>query len=147
MKELTKTVTTTEVTGYEAFDGTVFQSKEECRKYETSAATVAKQAAWHYLVADRGEYDLFRYDDVGLLIFDVPDIKAFGIIANWANLCGVWDANRFTPDYVGKRVGFYQTCGDFEFVPEFATKEAMLTYFTKHIEDLYRDADPKEVQA
>lgn len=43
MKEIKRTRTIEEVTGYEAFDGQVFSSKEECKKYEESAIGVIKK--------------------------------------------------------------------------------------------------------
>lgn len=75
MKELTKEVVTREVTGYEAFDGKFFKSKEECEKYEKSAKGVAAAGAMEYKIGDGCESDLYDnacYDN-GVEIFDVKN--------------------------------------------------------------------------
>ena len=140
MREIKKVVTREEVTGYEACDGTVFRTKEECQKYEESAKFVAKKAAWHYLVADvRGSYDLFNSDDEYLAVFDIPDMEAYRAIANWANLTGVYDNKDFTPDYVGKRVAFLHNWDGYYFSTHFATEEAMMELYTKEIKACFAD--------
>ncbi len=145
MKEIKTTKTIEEVTGYKAFDGQFFRSKEECTLYESSAEAATKQAAWHYLVAERTDYSVFGSDDWGLYVFDIPDTKAYETILHWSHLAGVCRKDQFTPEYIGKRVAFcwYDWCEP-EFVPERATKEAMLAFYTKRIEDLFAD---KEEQA
>ena len=55
MKVNTRTKTIEEVISYEAFDGKLFTEEAECIKYESSARATAKQAAWHYLVAERSD--------------------------------------------------------------------------------------------
>lgn len=141
MKEIKTTKTIEEVTGYEAFDGTLFRTVEACKEYEDSAKGAAKQAAWHYLVDDRGSYDLFGCEESGLLVFDVPNADAYTIIRHWAELGKVWDAKGFTPDYIGKRVGFYTSWEECSFIKCYATKEAMLAFYTREIEKMFADKD------
>lgn len=61
MREITTEKIITEVTGYEAGDGIVFKSKEECEKYEQSAEYVLRQGYVKHIVAQTNEYDLFDY--------------------------------------------------------------------------------------
>lgn len=140
MREIKKVVTREEVTGYEACDGTLFRSKEECQKYEDSARCVAQKAAWHYLVAEvRGSYDLFNSDDEYLTVFDIPDMEAYRAIANWANLIDTYGLDDFTPDCVGKRVAFLHNWDGYYFNPYFATEKAMMEFYAKQIKACFED--------
>lgn len=140
MKEIKTTQTIEVVTGYEAMDGTIFRTREECEKYESSAKTAAKAAAWHYLVGDRGSYDVFKSDDEDrLIVFDIPDMNAYLAIRTWAEHEQVFDLQGFTPDYIGKRTAFHKSWDDIYFCKFYATKEVMLEFYTKEIEDLFSD--------
>ena len=140
MREIKKVVTREEITGYEACDGTEFRSKEECLKYEESAKFVAQKAAWHYLVEEmRGDYDIFSCDDEYLTVFDIPDMNAYRAIANWANLINTYGLDDFTPDYVGKRVAFMHDWNGYSFIKCYATEEAMMEFYTKHIKACFED--------
>ena len=146
MKEIKKTITREEITGYEAFDGTVFRSEDECRKYENSALAAAKRAAWHYLVAERSDWEILN-DDSTLIIFDVPDATAYDTISHWAELEGAWDRANFTPAYIGKRVAFVDPEYDsLNFNTYFATKEALLANYTRAIEALFADKETPETK-
>lgn len=143
MKEIKKTITREEITGYEAFDGTLFFSAEECRKYEDTAVCAAKAAAWHYHIDDRYSYDLFDSDEVSLIVFDVPDANAYEVIRHWAELAEVWDAKHFTPNYIGERVAFFESYGDVSFNLYFATKKDMVALYMKEIEAMFADKETK----
>lgn len=131
-----------EITSYEAFDGTKFKTESECIKYEESAVAAAKKAAWHYLVAERVDYDIFDSEDTGLNVFDVPDATAYEIILHWGNISKVYRIEEFTPTYIGKRVAFLWTEWDgISFCPVYATKEQMLEFYTEHIEQLFADKE------
>lgn len=45
---------------YEAVDGTIFNSKEECIKYENSAAAVLKSRYKKLVIKETNEWDLFK---------------------------------------------------------------------------------------
>lgn len=146
MKEIKTTQTIEVVTGYEAMDGTIFRTREECEKYESSAKTAAKAAAWHYLVGDRGSYDVFKNEDEeSLIVFDIPDMNAYLAIRTWAEGERAFNLALFTPDYIGKRTAFHNSWGDIYFCKVYATKEAMLEFYTKEIESLFADkaTDPQ----
>lgn len=145
MEELKRTITREETYGFKADDGTVFHSKEECLKYEESAVHAAKAAAWHYLVDERYDEDLFNNDYESLIIFDCPDAKAYEVIRHWAEVDHkVWDAKHFTPDYIGKRVAFFSNYDeDIYFNTHFATKEALMALYTKIIDSMFADKETK----
>ena len=63
MKELTKEVT--EVYAYQAEDGKIFSSKEECEKYENSAYSVIKRDFEKLKLAEYSECDVFENQGYG----------------------------------------------------------------------------------
>lgn len=63
MKKIEREITTKELVGYEAFDGTMFQSEEECSKYEGSAVGVLIGRIMKFTVKKGAEYDIF--DGIG----------------------------------------------------------------------------------
>ena len=144
MKEIKTTKTIEEITGYEAFDGNRFSTKEECEKYEAGAVQAAKLAAWHYLVADRCDYEIFGSEDCGLYVFDIPDVKAYEIVLHWAQMDGAYALDKFTPDYIGKRVALRWSEWDSnDFIPVYATEEAMIAWYTERIRKMFADKEPK----
>lgn len=50
MKEIKQSRIIEEVTGYEAFDGTVFKTEEECIKYEGTAEAVITKRFFSHVV-------------------------------------------------------------------------------------------------
>lgn len=65
MKELTITRTITEVTGYQAEDGRIFSSKEECEKYENTAYSVIKRDFEKLKLAEYCECQVFENQGYG----------------------------------------------------------------------------------
>lgn len=140
MKINKETKTIEEITSYEAFDGTKFKTESECMKYEESAVAAAKKAAWHYFVAERTDFDIFRCEDEGLYVFDVPDATAYEIILHWGNINEMYRISEFTPSYIGKRVAFTWNAWEApSFCPVYATKEQMIEFYTNCIEKLFAD--------
>ena len=141
MKEIKKVRTIEETSyTYEAFDGTVFYNRNECVLYEQSALGAAKAAAWHYFVGERSSEAVFNSCcEDSLLVFDIPDGAAYQAVRMWAELDKVWDANLFTPVYIGKRVAFYSSCGEYYFEYRYATKEDLIQYLMEGIEALFAD--------
>ena len=85
MQELTRDIKKTEVYGYEAEDGTFFDKKEECQKYEESARMVCYGKAKQYLIGKTTEYNLLEFgdSDCGIEIFNVPDMEAAKVIEQY----------------------------------------------------------------
>lgn len=69
MKSVSKEVTNT-IYGWEAIDGTFFDNKEECQKYENSAKTVVL-AKYNKLVIKSGSEDELFYIGCGDNIVDI----------------------------------------------------------------------------
>lgn len=73
MKSVSKEVTNT-IYGWEAIDGTFFDNKEECQKYENSAKTVIL-AKYNKLVIKSGSEEELFYIGCGDNIIDVVRIS------------------------------------------------------------------------
>jgi len=87
MKELkrTETITREITTGWEASDGKVFNTEEECKKYEQSAECVCFEAAKKYRLGKCDEMDFFEFGscDCEVEFFTVPDMEAAKVIAQY----------------------------------------------------------------
>jgi hypothetical protein len=99
MKELKRTVTTETVWGYEAEDGTIFTSKDECERYEASAYAVAEKSARQFRVKDINFDSVLPWfcSDETVYIYDVPTLDAMRIINTFLHLrmssCNLLEAN------------------------------------------------------
>lgn len=78
MKSVSKEVTNT-VCGWEAIDGTFFENKEECKKYENSAKTVIL-AKYNKLVIKSGSEEELFYIGCGDNIVDIVKISKYSDI-------------------------------------------------------------------
>lgn len=56
----TEETITTIITKYEAIDGTIFESKDECKKYEDTAICVLRSRYNPLVITSTTEYDLFQ---------------------------------------------------------------------------------------
>ena len=106
MKEIKKTIET--IAGYEAIDGTIFTTKEECAKYEEGAKMVAYAAAKKHerarFITDR-IINIFSYEDE-MAAFDIPDEDALRAVNIWLKLrCPSGDL--IDSKYIGQRVIIY----------------------------------------
>ena len=80
MKKITKTKTIEEVIGYEAYDGTHFEVREECEKYEKTAKAVIEMRIKPYKLGETSEWNFFCYrgcDDSTVEVYSIPDEEAF----------------------------------------------------------------------
>ena len=140
MKKLTTTITREEIIGYEAFDGTRFHNEEECDKYEKSAKAAAKRTAMQYLIREYGSWDLLNNDEDALLVFDVRDMDAYKAVTHWAELASVPGRVKFTTDYIGSKVAFFDYgCDDIYFNETYATKESLTKFYMGLIEAAFAD--------
>lgn len=78
MKSVSKEVTNT-ICGWEAIDGTFFENKEECKKYENSAKTVIL-AKYNKLVIKSGSEEELFYIGCGDNIVDIVKISKYSDI-------------------------------------------------------------------
>ena len=108
MKELKRTETIEKVIGYEADDGTQFDSKEECEKYENSAFFVVFTRFKKLVVKEIIECDLFGNQGYGSeeYIYYLIDIKNKNDVDIYNQFLLFTDKSCATIDdaYIGKRI-------------------------------------------
>lgn len=140
MKEMKRTRTIEEVTGYEAEDGTVFLTKEECEKYE-STAKVAVYKAFKELMVNGKEFaeceiwENYGYgsEEFDLAVIEIKNETDLEIANRYYELSG---GHSISKDYIGKKVlvniGFcYDDRKDCP--PNPRTKEMLVEDFTKDV--------------
>lgn len=108
MKELTREVTTKEITGYEANDGTIFCSKEECEKYEQTSDCVIKAAFEKLVIAENNEFSLFDgygcgSDEWRIVLIHINNAEELKT-ANMYSQITVRHDNRFDENSIGKEL-------------------------------------------
>lgn len=142
MKELKKTITTETIVGYEAEDGTVFSSREECQKYEQSAKNVIRKLAADLRIRAwdlDSLYPQYGYDDE-LFVWYIRDAEHLRIINQYLrDICDYFD---YIPaEYIGNRVAVVvdENCGHAFFI---GTYSEILTRFTSQLNKLFADPKP-----
>lgn len=140
MEVIKRTRTIEEVTGYEAEDGTIFKTKEECEKYEDTAK-VAVYKAFKELMVNGEEFaeceiwENFGYgsEEFDLAVIDIKSETDLEIANRYYELNGGYSISK---DFMGKKVlvniGFcYDNRKDCP--PNPRTKEMLIEEFTKDI--------------
>lgn len=154
MKEIKKTRTIEEVTGYEAFDGTEFTTKEECEKYENSAIGVVTKELEKLFIDERFVecqiYEHFGYgsEEFEYAIVDIKNDDDLRIINQYYELQSkgnIKSESLISRDYIGKRVMI--TLGytyDREYTyPNPMTEDKLIELFKKEI-GMYFNPTKKE---
>lgn len=93
MKEVVEEITTVDkVTKFEAADGTRFDSKDECRKYETSALAVMRGRVMEYKVGEpKNAWTLMGgCDDNTVAGFNLPTKESVNVFLQWLYLECPW---------------------------------------------------------
>lgn len=114
MKEIKTTRTVEEVRGYEAIDGTFFETKEECRKYEKTANAVIGKRFYDICVKDSNgkcaisewrlwEFCGFASDENYLVVADIQNEKDLDVV-NMYREARRPNAPTVTKDYIGEKV-------------------------------------------
>ena len=153
MKEIKRTRTIEEVTGYEANDGTIFTTKEECKKYEESAECAVRAMFDSICVKNMhhdktfAECELWERYGYGGEDFKyvIADIKTEDELKIANMFCKMWASQYGKPlgiDYIGKRVliaigdnydhSFYPCGTEHEMVEDF--KKLMAAFFHDDME-------------
>lgn len=158
MKELKTTKTITEVSGYEAYDGTVFRTANECVLYEESAYSVLRKRLSALAVSvDGSHHDTFSeceiYTDFGcgsdeyeFMVVDIKnadDLKTvnqyYEYMRKASNVKRELLPNDLIPDrYIGKRVMI--TIGynfDKSISPEPMTMDELVEKFRNQINNYF----------
>lgn len=142
MKELKRTVTTETTYGYEANDGTVFSSKEECEKYEQSARCVIRQHAKDILFREWDCDSLFggyHYED-NVKVWFIKDENTLSIVNQYLRSMDPY-ASLVTPDYIGLRVAVV-VGSDGCYSSVLGTYNEILLDFTNKLNKLFADPAP-----
>lgn len=140
MKELKRTVTTEETYGFEASDGTVFSSKEECLKYEDSANYVIRRNAKNLLFREWDCDSLFGgycYDD-HIKVWFIKDENHLLIINQYLQMIDFRCGNILSPEYIGNRVAVVVS-EDSQYVDVLGTYHDILNGFTSDLNRLFAD--------
>lgn len=166
MREIKTTKTIEEVTGYEAFDGQVFKTKEECEKYERSAIAVIKKRlnsiavsvdSYGYTFSECEIFESYGYgsEDYQYMVVDIKnedDLKAvnqyYELIRKENNYKENDGDCLLVPDrYIGKRT---MICigneYDMALHPCPKTMEELIENFTKDISNFFLTQAEKEAK-
>jgi len=110
MKEIVKERVIKEVTGYEATDGTMFKTKEECEKYENSSLA-AIRGMFRNLMVDEPFPECSIYEDFGygseeyfFCVVDIKDEEDLKVALMYQNEVAPNSAIQFNPTMIGKRI-------------------------------------------
>ena len=157
MKEIKRERTIEEVCGYEANDGRIFSSKEECEKYEKTARAVIFNA-FKQLVVDKifpecNIWEGYGYggEEFNMAIIDIKneeDLRAANMYFEEFKFC-----DQLNRDYIGKRILVnlgYNSEGDCSICPR--TEEELIKNFKKDMAKFFhpkakegkKDADKRE---
>ena len=115
MKTLTTTKTIEEITGYEAYDGTVFKTKEECEKYENTASFVITERFKKLVIKEMEGIDITECasafclsstdEDWYYVLIEIKNDDDLRVAQMYENLVGFSHADRhFTTEMIGKRI-------------------------------------------
>lgn len=118
MKKIEREEVVKKVIGYEANDGTRFNSEEECRKYEDSAAYAIRKQFDKLIVRNKYSddnglfsechiYENFGYggEEYEMAVIDIKSLEDVKVVDMFVSACcdnTNWKG--FNRDYVGKRV-------------------------------------------
>lgn len=115
MKEIKRTKTIEQLVGYEAFDGKIFKTEDECRNYEQSAYGVLRKGLEDLMVGESFNetmlFEDFGYgsEEYGLAVIEIKDeddlfkVNHYYEFVNEVNGCHICH-NPIGKEYIGKRV-------------------------------------------
>ena len=153
MKELTKEVVTREVTGYEAFDGTVFNSEVECVKYEGTAEAVITKRFFSHIVKGNKNYGvvnpwstiiLHGYEEDVDVLYDMKDDEAVKDFEMYAQLKEYYNADQDIDKYKGEIILVSLYIGGEERCLINGTEKEILEDFTKFVKKTFDCSEGKE---
>ena len=110
------------ITGYEAGDGTLFDSKEECKKYEESAVYAIKKQ-FYDMAGDVRCVDTYLCGDDCIYLVDLSSPERLTLANMWMKTQGSND--RFTDDMIGKKIAV-NTGYDGDFAYIMGTREQVI---------------------
>lgn len=141
MKEIKVSKTIEEVTGYEAMDGTLFKTEEECKKYEESAEGVItaqfRQLVVGGVFVETCIWENYGYgnDDWEMCVIDIKDVNDLEIANRYYKMyhCPLIDKS-----YIGQRILVQLGCSyDRNVHPLPRTREQLIEQFTNTIDKYF----------
>lgn len=153
MKEIKQSRIIEEVTGYEAFDGTVFKTEDECIKYEgTAEAVITKRFFSHVVKGDK--YNsvvdpwvttiLHGYEEDVDVLYDMKDDEAIKDFEMYAQLKEHCQKPQDIIEYKGKVVLVLISNYDEERCFIEGTEEEILEDFTKFVKKTFNREDKEK---
>lgn len=143
MKPITYTKTIEETIAWEADDGTRFNNRDACEKYEKSAVCVAGEAVKKLTVNDvcaEGAFGDFCtcYDDE-VMVFDIKNAEDLNRVNTLLKLQS-GENDIIDPKYIGSKVAFRYYCGE-NFGTLHGTRAEMEAEFSTLMDKLFKDGE------
>lgn len=110
MKEIKKTITTEVIDGYEAIDGRIFRSREECNEYEQTCEAIIfadLKTLWVPGIEPFTELDIYRdcgYDGDYYMLIRIKDSSDLEKLNKYIYFVTHRDDKFIKPNYIGKEL-------------------------------------------
>lgn len=146
MKEIKQSRIIEEVTGYEAFDGTVFKTEDECIKYEeTAEAVITKRFFSHVVKGNKhnsvvdpwGTIILHGYEEDLDVLYDVKDDEAIKDFEMYVQLKEYYNKDQDISKYKGEIILVALYIGGEERCFIEGTEEELIEDFTKFVKKTF----------
>lgn len=151
MKEIKQMIE--KVTGYEAFDGTVFKTEVECVKYEGTAEAVITKRFFSHIVKGNKNYGvvdpwstiiLHGYEEDVDVLYDMKDDEAVKDFEMYAQLKEYYNADQDIDKYKGEIILVSLYIGGEERCLINGTEKEILEDFTKFVKKIFDYSESKE---
>ena len=153
MKEIKRTRTIEEVTGYEAFDGKLFDNMEECKKYEDTAYGVLGKELRKLMVNGDEFGECQIWEDYGygseefyMAVLDIKTEEDLFLANRYFELVGR-GTELIDKKFIGKRIlvsmGYTY---DRQIAPYPRTKEELMEQFEKNLDEFFMTQEEREAK-
>ena len=135
MKTITREKVVAEIVGYEAYDGTRFDSEKECKEYENSWRQIIKRRFCDLVVAQTNICDLLGIgteEDLVLCVL-LKDKTDVDYANQYMNIDAITYCALFSDDDIGKEVFVYTTY-DWEWMTRLGTFDEIVDKMKANIE-------------
>ena len=156
-KNIKKVQKIEEVITYEAYDGTVFKTEEQCKKYEETARAVIEKAFYSLMIHERpfpecGIFEDFGYgsEEFEMAVIDIKDVNDLEIANRYFAFHQGTNPRLIGAEYIGKRVlvNMGYVYDDFKDVnPRPITEKELVEMFTKDVHRYFTTEAEREVDA
>lgn len=153
MKEIKQSRIIEEVTGYEAFDGTVFKTKDECIKYEGTAEAVITKRFFSHVIKGNKDYGvvdpwgtiiLHGYEEDVDVLYDMKDEEAVKDFEMYVQLKEYYNKDQDVSKYKGEIILVALYIGGEERCYIEGTEEELIENFTKFVKKTFDCSEGRE---